>query len=342
MKKFILSLLSCCYAAFLLAAPFNSGSDGSDGALVFDPDLGDVIFDPDDIDPALDPDRDGVYHFTTITIGPGTTVLLRGDVMGHKPAIWLAAGDVTIMGEINLGPIGPLPGAGGFYGGQSSGLVDGQGPGGTSGAVSSEVPELPTNDYINPFLVPLIGGSGQGAPQSGSGLGGGGAFLLASSTRIEITGYIRAIDGGSLRLIANEITGEWGSVEADHIRAEAYQHNYSNYYGDDIRLSRPGLVFYDNPIKITVVDSVAVANNPGANKNAPDAEIINSGSTTIQVECSRIPLGTTIRVVGWNETYGKVEAVTGPLTGTLEASTATCEMIIPPGYTTFMAQAVLN
>jgi len=267
-------------------------------------------------------------------------------VLGHKPVIWLASGDVSIEGDLYFGPVyigggSMIPGAGGFYGGRAHGIVDGQGPGGSPGADS---PDYPSNDYVNAFLVPLIGGSGRGANLQYyyDGESGGGALLLASSTKIELPGNITGDigGGGSLRLMANEITGD-GGIYCEHVRMEAYQHNFRGFPGLNTRLSRPGLVFYDNPIKITVVDSTTVANNPGANKNTPDAEINNSGTSTIQVECSQIPLGTTIRVVGWNETYGQVEATTGPLTGTLEASTATCEMIIPPGYTTFMAQAVL-
>ena len=52
---------------------FDSGSDGSDGALIFEaPETETTIdFDPTAFDPPLDPDGDNVYHFTTIYIPSG-------------------------------------------------------------------------------------------------------------------------------------------------------------------------------------------------------------------------------------------------------------------------------
>src|SRR3954470_18989189 len=64
------------------AQVFNSGSDGSDGALMLPAGQGTIVFDPRDTvrwEKVLDPDGDGVYHFTTITIGSGTTLKLSGD-----------------------------------------------------------------------------------------------------------------------------------------------------------------------------------------------------------------------------------------------------------------------
>src|SRR5688500_8639447 len=80
------------------AQGFNSGSDGSDGALTLANSQGIIVFDPHDTarwGRVLDPDGDGVYHFTTITIGFATTLRLQGDKV-NKPVHWLATGNVVI------------------------------------------------------------------------------------------------------------------------------------------------------------------------------------------------------------------------------------------------------
>src|SRR5688572_6019017 len=76
---------------------YDSGSNGSDGALTFPAGVT-VDFDPAAFTPALDPDGDYVFHFTTITIPAGTTVKLRTRVFTTegRPIVWLASGAVSI------------------------------------------------------------------------------------------------------------------------------------------------------------------------------------------------------------------------------------------------------
>lgn len=334
-------------------AAFDSGSDGSDGALNIAENLGTFVFDPDTYDPAsgpLDADRDGIYHFTTITVGSGTTLKLRGDVMGHKPMIWLASGDVVIDGELNLSQdyASRIPGAGGFYGGIANVVEDGQGPGGSPASVS---PSPAYEGHVNPYLIPLIGGSGRGADtdafSDANGISGGGAMLLASSGEIQLNGLVYGFsdldNSGNLRLVANMVSGDNSISGWNVIRIETFNHNYtSSISANTLIKTRPSPLFPTNPIKITFVDSVSVdQTKPGANKGEADVTINDGNAVTVKVECVGIPLGTTIRVVGWNDTVGQVEATTGPLTGTLAASEATCTMVIPTGNTTFVAQAVL-
>src|SRR5690606_19030632 len=70
----------------------DSGSDGSDGALVFEADAGVVEFNPQAL--GLDEDGDGVFHFTTITVPAGTTIRLGAGILGEgRPVVWLATGD---------------------------------------------------------------------------------------------------------------------------------------------------------------------------------------------------------------------------------------------------------
>lgn len=233
----LISLLLAVVFAVLLcighpiqAQIFNSGSNGSDGALNLTT-PGIIDFDP--VALGLDQDGDGVYHFTTITIAAGVTVRLSARFL-PGPVFWLASGPVQIDGFIDLngqpgqdsGAISrapSVPGAGGFVGGaggtSTSPAQSGSGPGGGlvispfldvggGGAGHAEIgrdgenaPNSGGPAYGNIFLVPLVGGSGGGGGifrgVNGSGGGaGGGAILIASSTSITLNGAIHA-QGGS-------------------------------------------------------------------------------------------------------------------------------------------------
>ena len=113
------------------AQVLNSGSNGSDGALSLTT-PGEVIFNP--VALGLDADRDNVFHFTTITIGPGVTVRMPFNALQGLPVIWLAQGAVQIHGTVDLsGQNGAaaipgalnrasVPGPGGYAGGVGPGV----------------------------------------------------------------------------------------------------------------------------------------------------------------------------------------------------------------------------
>jgi hypothetical protein len=231
----------------VLAQTFSSGSTGADG--VFNPVAGTTNI---TVRPG------GVYNYTTVNI-PSTATLRYLRSNDNAPVVILASGDVTISGTIELsgfpgggagtGATGPAPGGpggpGGFNGG-FSGFVStnppltvlptaGQGPGGGAAAVG--VNGAGSGTYAAPTsfvaLTPLFGGSGGGGGANGTsgggagtGSGGGGAILIASSTRIIVNGTIRANGaaastnfnigcifqpgagaGGAIRLVAPEISG---------------------------------------------------------------------------------------------------------------------------------------
>lgn len=225
---------------------FNSGSNGSDGALnLITP--GTYSFDPDDVallGRVLDPDRDFIYHFTTITIGPGVILKIRAQKV-NGPLYWLAQGAVTIAGTLDisgesghttsvLAParVPAQPGPGGFAGGvggtPSSNAQPGLGPqGGAAGncAVGGGTPG-------NVFLVPLVGGSGGGGQATAGGAGGGaggGAIFIASTASIAVNGSIQSTggasdqsvvqnggggSGGMIRLAAPSVSGTGGITVA--------------------------------------------------------------------------------------------------------------------------------
>lgn len=224
-------------ATAALGQGFSSGSTGADGALTFAPNQGSVAFVP----------SKAVYNFTTITVGAGTTVTLKGSgtPVTVTPLTWLASGDVTIAGTLDLsGDDGhstsvkgfpTRPGYGGWPGGQGADLnagtlqQNGSGPGGgvpsTGGGAALHL--TGNRRYGNRFLLPLLGGSGgaggstsSSADGSGGG-GGGGALLIACSGTIDVSGSVQARggnagsggatggggSGGAIRFVANVIQG---------------------------------------------------------------------------------------------------------------------------------------
>lgn len=208
------------------AAQFVSGSDGSDGA--FNP-TADVEVDLSlassaPWDTASPVAGQGVYDsgqwavvfkYSTIDIPAGVTVTFKNHPSG-APVVWLATGNVTISGSVNLNgqrghtSVEPFshaePGPGGFAGGvggigqfhTSGGFGPGGGPPnnttfgpGGSGSYATigtgGINVSGGSTYGNIFITPLIGGSGgAGGYPAGGGLGGGGAgggaILVASST----------------------------------------------------------------------------------------------------------------------------------------------------------------
>lgn len=234
-------------APVLQAQSFDSGSTGADGALSLTT-PGTVVFDPKSFNPPLDPDGNNVYHFTSITIGPGVTVRLRGPELNMAPVFWLASGPVQIDGTIDLnGEAGhtgsvvlanrrpAIPGAGGYPGGiggipgsqhqEGAGLGRGQicGHGGGAGHNGTGCGCGGGATYGNNFLIPLLGGSGgaggEGNGRHGGGGGaGGGAFLLASSVSIAVNGSITA-GGGRGESPLNGGWGGGGSGGAIHLLA---------------------------------------------------------------------------------------------------------------------------
>ena len=236
----------------LAAQGFDSGSDGTDGALTLTT-PGAILFDPASFTPPLDPDGDGIYHFTTITIGSNVTVRLRADIMGSKPVIWLANGAVDIASSAFLDlrgenghawsepPIISTAGAGGFSGGIGRRLgisgTAGQGPGrggyGAGGAghvIMGDVGHTSAGSgfggetYGNVFLMPLFGGSGggggAGSDNAAGGGAGGGAILIASSQSISLLGTID-VRGGADGHSAGSIVAFAGPGSSGSIRLMA-------------------------------------------------------------------------------------------------------------------------
>lgn len=208
--------------ALPVAAQFNSGSTGADGA--FNPSCA-----PTPCTVTVPLPNSGIFNFTTVNVPAGVTVKF-GRNPANTPVTILASGDVTVVGTIDVSGqnaflnAGGRGGSGGFDGGMGGGGVfqlgtPGLGPGGGSGGVITNFATLggggsfgtagsrgqisaagPT--YGTPTLLPLIGGSGGGGSATESvtvvtsgGGGGGGAILIASSGAITLNGAIKSSGG---------------------------------------------------------------------------------------------------------------------------------------------------
>jgi hypothetical protein len=224
-----------------LAASFDSGSTGADGAL-------NIISNT-----TLSLPANGMFNFTTINVASGSTLkFLRNDL--NTPVHLLATSNVTIAGIID---ISGLPGStsvagqggpGGFDGGNPAAGIDPPGDGYGPGAGTGGDPNFQSasrarggtygtttiysssNRYGNLYIQPLIGGSGGGGtstntsgilPYIEGGGGGGGAILIASTTQITVSGsilakggagtgsinFINGGSGGAIRLVAPKVSG---------------------------------------------------------------------------------------------------------------------------------------
>ena len=230
-------------------AQVNSGSNGSDGALIATAGTNLVI------NMANHPD--GIYQYTSVLVDQGSSVSFIPNA-ANTPVTWLIQSNCVINGYINLsgsdgssgssGGQGGSGGPGGWAGGHAGSSIDdagsGLGPGGGQGAIhnvnlvggsggyGTAVVQPNTNRvggsaYGNIFLLPLTGGSGGGGgcleplPNGGGG-GGGGAICIAVSGTLNLSGviyshggqgiYTGGGSGGAIRLVASTIMGQ-GSIE---------------------------------------------------------------------------------------------------------------------------------
>jgi hypothetical protein len=184
-------------------------------------------------DPTFDMSEkpDGIWNYTTVDVPTGVELSFKKNA-ANNPVVWLASGDVSIAGTINLdgargagvAPGDEAPGGPGGYAGGLGGVrfdqsgsyaaKPGDGPGGglpgttsdetggTAGYGTAGSGERGGIIYGSIFIEPLVGGSGGGgrgsrdAQNGASGGGGGGAILIASSGTIRVNGAIHA-DGGA-------------------------------------------------------------------------------------------------------------------------------------------------
>ena len=372
-------MLMVCLTKFALGQvpPFSSGSTGADGALnITAP--GVTYFNPAAL--SLNPAIPNIFNFTTINIAAGSTLKFTEEAF-HGPAFFLATGNVTISGTLDLSGgngINPMSlqstrlqsyagsgGYGGGLGGGPSGIpapLAGNGPGGGAAGTAGAPNGLDGAFTGNPYLIPLIGGSGGGGAFCASGFGsggaaGGGAILIASSTSITISGTINASggvlgqlcqnsgggSGGAVRLMANTIAGS-GTIVANGgeghtgaqagsglIRLESLTLSYngpttSALTSTPIAIALPTSA--PGSLTVTSINGTAINANPFS---FPDATINTAGPVTVNVQAQYIPVGTIPKIYVYGQSGPDQTINCSALSGTLALSTCSASITFVTG-----------
>jgi len=298
------------------------------------------------------------------------------NVMCGSPGNGPGSGNGGIMGA-NVGQTGSAGGGGGHItAGQTSAANNG-----AAGAAGGDA-------YDSDLMTPLIGGSGGGGAagrcedvlSGGGGGGGGGAIIIASSTKIILNGSLGGdfdfppvIDasgggaenfghatggggaGGSIRLVANEITGSGGfkanggSPDAGGfnsggagangiIRLECHRLTVTNLRSDIPvilhSLPRPVSSSQAPAISVISIAGIAPANPPsGSFAAAADVSLPASQANPVAINLAttNIPLGTTIKVTVTPSGGAPVIATSSPVTGAFAAGTATVNVNLTSG-----------
>jgi hypothetical protein len=383
-----------------IGTPFSSGSTGVDGALnITTP--GVTFFDPKALKLTA---GTSIFNFTTITIA-ADSILKFSEAVFHGPVFFLASGDVINNGVILLdGDASPGPtasaaeqsisfaGSGGYSGGlggihsdANHAALPGNGPGGGAAGDVSGTPFAVGGQFSgNRFLVPLVGGSGGGGTndngQYGSqGGAGGGSILIASSTKITLSGdgvhangRILASGGdggprgcggagGAVRLVANSITGtnvpSGQYVFVSQVSGSACLSIPSNGL---VRIESNGTVFssgnivgaslFSLPFALNLptapVPSITVTSINGIPINAnsfsfPDATINTGSPVPVVITATNVPLASTVNLYLLSDTQPN-QTIPVKLTGTAQASTATVSVTFPPAGSRGFVKAVFQ
>ena len=340
-----------------------------------------------------------VYEYSSVNIPSGVTVTFKNHP-SNAPVMWLVSGSVTIDGTVDLsgtsvyegGLEGLAPstgGPGGFRGAPSGpeGSGAGLGPGGAGAAGGSSQPvyKSGTYEYGNPKILPLIGGSGGSGSAGTAGSGGGGALLIASSTQILVNGnliasggdsyfsgsavdrgYDRRGSGGSLRLIADQVSGSgfldcrggfWNKSSPidtsfsqgdafGRIRIETNSLSTSLItYPETVAVAPNDPVLLFPPANAPTVEIISVnAINAPVDPTAPlqassDIAIQNDEPVTIIVQTTNFPLEGVVQVrVG--QKFGGAEWKTATnIGGTLASATWQVTHTFADGFSALQARA---
>ncbi|MGH7313497.1 MAG: hypothetical protein ACREJV_10010 [Candidatus Rokuibacteriota bacterium] len=295
----------------------------------------------------------GATGFISVTggsgLGPGggagsTAVAANHVVPGAGGAGHLTAGATGLQG----GGQGTVGAGGGLYGTASLLPVVGGSGGGGGGAVAGR-----TGGGGGGGGGALVIASSGTITMSGSGsilAQGGNALSTLNQGGI---GNAGGGSGGSVRLVATSITGTGtinvagggggggiaggGAGSAGRVRVEAFSNTISVTVGalppGAVTAAAPSPVtLANNPtLRISSVGGVAAPAAPSGSFTIADV-VLPAGTTnpvTVNLQAANIPLGTTVTVSVKGQ-YGAGSATTsGPLTGTLTASTASASVTVP-------------
>jgi hypothetical protein len=226
------------------------------------------------------------------------------------------------------------------------------------------------NQYLVPLVGGSGGGGGNlnsTGTWGGGGGGGGGAILIASSTSITLnaSGSISANgasggnsscgsnggcggggSGGAIRLMANTIvlnssvqasgglSSFGGSASPGRIRFESFQFTNPGsggagpVYSSSVPFAIALPATAPGSLKVTSVAGIPINANPFS---FPDATINSSSPINVNIQAQFVPPGTVPKLIVFSETGADQTIVCTPLQGTLQSSTSTASITLPPG-----------
>jgi hypothetical protein len=127
------------------------------------------------------------------------------------------------------------------------------------------------------------------------------------------------------------------------IRLEAFQHQFpSSSTNPTANFVTPGIIFppANTPsIRVVRVAGIAVPENSTGSFFLPDVTLDNVAAVVVEIEARNVPLGTVVQLTLTPETGSQQMAVSTPLAGTLQLSTATATVTLPHGFSRFFVQA---
>ncbi len=293
---------------------------------------------------------DGVWNFTKVTVPKDVAVQFINNP-GNLPVRWLATESIQIDGRIDVSgqagdwgsnPALPAPGGPGGFAGGLGGVPEslggpvagtsGQGPGGGEPLAGERDQAKLSGKYAlvygNPYVQPLVGGSGGAGAYANGGLrgsrggGGGGAILISSSRDIVIgtSGLISANggthenlnrdpagsgSGGGIRLQADRIaiTGNVAANPDGRVRVESYEREVrpgSLSVGGSLSFSAPvPTQSFDTTAALLNIVSVAgqnVALPPKGDLRNPDVIFSSAGEVVVTVQADTLPNGTPVKL----------------------------------------------
>lgn len=240
LRIFVMTGLMLALAAGA-SAQFTSTSTGSDGAYA-PTGTGTIFFDPAAL--GLDPSGDNIFNFTTITIPAGLTVKLVASNVRNQAVTWLASGNVSIAGTLDLSGASAVqfdasnpnsvalyreetePGPGGYAGGVGSqggvapeaGLGPGGGPAGQNTNINTAncYGGAASSYNVASLYLPSVGSTGLAGTAYGSpylvplygGSGGGGGWGSSSNG----FGGVGGAGGGAIRIVSTTQISVTGAI----------------------------------------------------------------------------------------------------------------------------------
>jgi hypothetical protein len=186
-------------------------------------------------------------------------------------------------------------------------------------------------------LIHADGGDGGGNPShSGDGGGGGGSggAVRLMAPMINGSGRLSAAGGRA------SSGGRYGSV--GYLKLESYSSNFTGSSASPVYQSTPGLVSLSTerlPLKIVSIAGLAVPDSPTGYFFPADVSIDSAAPATIEIVGKGVPLDTVVKVVLVTDAGQTLSVESSPLSGELNASTASAVVTVPHGLSHIYIEA---